>query len=343
MTTVVVIGAGASKAFGLPLGGELSKLVGEQVTLRRDDYGNTGWSNSALHSAFRNVPGFSASEMGRASHRIASGISLLRSVDDYLYIHGEDQAVVQAGKAAIAAVILEAESKSPLRYLDHYDQERAKRALIDLGSSWISTLVGLLSPRYRTRDADRIFEDITFINFNYDRCVEVALASLLVAVYGIEQPRAQRIVSQSRIIHPYGRIGLLPWEGDPSGFSFGSEPQRIDLIAASQRIRTLTEPYEIDQDRALISTAFDEAARVVFLGFGFHEQNCDLLFSGVKRPSGAPVNVFATAFGGSQSDLRLWKRAVADGFQGSPTACYFEDLSCDDMLTKVGREAILGR
>lgn len=343
MSTVIVIGAGASKAFGLPLGSELSKLVGEQLTLGRDEYGNTGWSSSALQRALRHVQGFSASEMGRASHRIASGISLLRSVDDYLYIHGEDEAVVQAGKAAIAAVILEAESKSALRYLDHYEQERAKRALIDLGSSWIGMLVGLLSPRYRTRDAERIFEDVTFINFNYDRCLEVALSSLLVAVYGIEPPSAQAIVSRSSIIHPYGRVGLLPWEGDPNGFSFGSDPQRVDLLGASRRIRTLTEPYENDQDRALISGALDDASRVVFLGFGFHEQNCDLLFSGVERPSRAPVSVFATAWRASQSDLRLWKHAVTEGFRGSSTVCYFEDLSCDDMLNKVGREAILGR
>jgi len=46
-----------------------------------------------------------------AGHKISRGLPLARSIDDFLYIHGADETVVQVGKAAIVAAILEAERR----------------------------------------------------------------------------------------------------------------------------------------------------------------------------------------------------------------------------------------
>jgi len=64
-------------------------------------------------------------------------------------------------------------------------------------------------------DLASMFDNISIICFNYDRCIEHYLYSALVAHYGITKPAAAKIMGKLRIHHPYGvisrshgRIGL---------------------------------------------------------------------------------------------------------------------------------------
>jgi hypothetical protein len=55
----------------------------------------------------------------------------------------------------------------------------------------------------------KLFENASFIIFNYDRCLEQFLVNALPRLYAISETEADSIVHNINIIHPYGSVGEL--------------------------------------------------------------------------------------------------------------------------------------
>jgi hypothetical protein len=144
-------------------------------------------------------------------------------------------------------------------------------------------------------EIDSIFKNVSFITFNYDRCIEHFLFHSIRDYYGIDENRMRELMGGLRVFHPYGAVGLLPWQTGPGeGVPFGGIEYSPKLLPISRQIKTFTERVEDDAALTVIRNEVAEAEVVVFLGFAFLEENMKLISPG--HPTKAK-RVFATAHG----------------------------------------------
>jgi hypothetical protein len=189
-------------------------------------------------------------------------------------------------------VILNAEKNSDL----YIDQSNIYNKM-DFGrvdQTWFVKLMRVLGPGGSPDAVEAVFKNISFIVFNYDRCVEHFLANALSALYAIERDAAVNIVKKITIIHPYGTIGDL--DRIPFGGDRYNAPATLSL---AQRIKTYAERFEEGDELERIHHEMHNAACVVFLGFSYLEQNMALL-----KPTN-PMDdktVLGTAVGMSPND-----------------------------------------
>jgi hypothetical protein len=187
----------------------------------------------------------------------------------------------------------------------------------DFNKSWHTEFFKKLTEGVPKDEIDSIFENVSVITFNYDRCIEHFLHNALMFYYGINDARAGQLMSKLRIHHPYGQVGYLPWQSarQPSVPFGGERNGRSDILALAGQIKTFTEQIEEGDELSAIRTAVRDAETVVFLGFAFADQNMKLL-----NPSTATAvrHVFATAYGMSDSDRVDVERSIAHVFGRRP-------------------------
>src|SRR5262249_44924597 len=128
-------------------------------------------------------------------------------------------------------------------------------------------------------NAREVFDHVSFIVFNYDRCLQHFLFHALQKIYGLRDQEAWEIVLDTHIIHPYGSIGELESLGRRGGIPFGGGHGRLsaDYIALSEAIKTYTEQITAADLQAQLEAEVHKAECIVFLGFGYHSQNMRLL------------------------------------------------------------------
>lgn len=270
--TVVVIGAGAGVEYEMPLGSALVSSIAEDVRFRFDRArGLEPISGSVdlfhfLYHRFREDYDQLNRFMG-AGNALASVLSSAVSIDDALYQLSETPEAVTLGKMCIVRSILKAEAQSTIR-----PSVRFARPDDNAGrDGWIEQVFSMAISGLKQSEMEFAFDKLTFVNFNYDRCLEHYLYWALQRI-GIDEPRAASIVQDLKIIRPYGGIGsILPASTD--FVAYGGE---TDLLKVIPRIRTYTESEAI-HDGSALESAIVNARLVMFLGFGFHAQNMELL------------------------------------------------------------------
>ena len=151
-----------------------------------------------------------------------------------------------------------------------------------------------------------VFDNLSFIIFTYDRCVEHYLYHALQNYYRIGELEAQQIMAGLKIVHPYGAIGRLPWQ-DPASVVFGGARRGVTLLDIATEISTFTERMRDDATLAAIRSQVQEAETVVFLGFAFHPLNMELLSP--EAPSNAK-RVFGTCMGISDADIQTVRHEI---------------------------------
>jgi hypothetical protein len=158
---------------------------------------------------------------------------------------------------------------------------------------------------YRSLHIENIFDNLSIINFNYDRCIEHFLFQAMQRLYPTKGSGylTDLINRKLKIIHPYGVVGELEWRGSGPTIQFGAKDNSYDLAKLSGGIRTYNE--EVD-DREKIEELRDlvrVAERIVFLGFHFHKQNIELISLPLQTPPlPGEVEVFATHVDRSQAE-----------------------------------------
>jgi len=287
--TVFVVGAGASKEFGLPVGTDLAIAISDKLNVRFDDFGEKVISGD--QDLFQNVArGREARATQQAAWLIRDGIILANSIDDFLHVHRHDEEVVRYGKAAIVKCILEAERSSRLHY-DH-SQQGASINFRGCADTWLVKLMRRLGSQLPHSDRAKLFDKCGFVVFNYDRCIEYFFVNALQRFYRIGLNGAQQIVAGAKIYHAYGSTGHIAVS--PS-VQFGAD--RIDYCGiGTSSIKTYTETVESDHIQKLI---FD-AQQIVFLGMAYHDQNLEIL----AKPNTLQVkSIVGTTYGRSASDV----------------------------------------
>ncbi len=154
-----------------------------------------------------------------------------------------------------------------------------------------------------------IFENIKIISFNYDRCIEHFLGHWIASIYGPTVPLGD-LMSKLEILRPYGSVA--PLSGNRA-IKYGFDPTVIPLASMIENIKTYTEQVTDVEVLTKVHAAISEAETILFLGFGFHKQNINLL-----TPPGF-INahlILGTASGFSRSDVSVIQDDLHGRFKG---------------------------
>lgn len=111
---------------------------------------------------------------------------------------------------------------------------------------------------------------LTIVTFNYDRSLEVFLHQALLYRYHLDSASALDIVRRMRIIHPHGILGEypeVPYTNKLDGLSLGDISKSIKII------HELKDGGPHLQEFNKARPALQEAQKIYFLGFGFHNEN----------------------------------------------------------------------
>ena len=247
-----------------------------------------------------------------ASNHIRASLPLSPSIDNFINSHRGNVFVEQVSKLAIAKSILQAERNSSL-WFPHVVRDPdgttrlANLNFFDVEQTWLSAFFKLV-----TQDCplDRLKEKlskISFVIFNYDRCVEHFLFEAIKSFYVVDAEKARDVLSSLNINHPYGLIGKLPWEAD-NGIAFGEDQSSTILLRAASNIKTFSESFDPGEEEGrAIKQAISNTRRLVFLGFGFIPLNMKLLTSPEHEALAYDKHIYGTAYGISQYDVRMIK------------------------------------
>jgi hypothetical protein len=334
--TLFILGAGASCEAGLPDGEKLKSAITSMIKLKHDEYGMARLPNSKFFHALSSVGNLSAygdiSPYVNSLIKITDAMPFSPSIDNVLDLHRDDEDAVFCGKLAIVCSIIEAERNSKL-YIDPHS--RRPSTIDPLEGKWFNEFCRLLLLNVPTKDLEKIFENVSFINFNYDRCLEHYLVNAIPLAHKISHQQSVELLQELKVIHPYGVIGGLPWQSHPSTtLEFGSETTNAhNLLGITNEIKTFTEQIEDELMVQSIKTLVDEAQTVVFLGFAFHSQNMELLSVG---QDGHPKRVYGTALDISKSDVEIIRNQLDDIIKyDSPRE--LADLTCVEMFKTFSR------
>lgn len=313
--TVFVLGAGTSFEIGFPVGAGLRDQMISLLDITYDGHEQQS-GDRQIARAIERYCAVSNRQHGnenaylQAGWRIRDSMPLAISIDNFLEAHGTDNGIQVMGKLGITRAILEAESTTPLAITS----QRPKIDMAALAPTWYGGLVRSLTEGISLGSIDCVFENVSFITFNYDRSLEQFLSYALSAYYHIPVESSQILVTGANIIHPYGTVGWLPWQARSNPvIPYGLVS--IDLLVeAASQIRTFTESIDDPRVLAQIHDLLVEADQVIFLGFAYHRQNLRLLAPpvGLSTPF---KRLLGTSFGISASDESIIRKEVARLFR----------------------------
>jgi hypothetical protein len=313
--TCFVIGAGASHELDLPIGNGLTADIAKLINIEADYGFPLKKGDPQIYQILQMLhrkPEWKDSKFLLSGRELAEAMELAPSIDTFLQTHRDNAEYRILGKLGIAQAILKAERKcklhasngGPVRYRD-------------IANTWYVSLAQHLFSGIPADSPASAFDNVSFIVFNYDRCLEVFLIRAVSVYFRIPQSEAQKIVSNVAILHPYGSIGPLDDFG-PESAVFGDN--EADLVAVTQRILTFSESVQDDDLVQNTKRLIRESETLVFLGFAFHEQNMDLLGDELPKQEkkSAVRRVYATTYGMSASDTQVVKAQIAHLLRGRP-------------------------
>lgn len=255
--TVLVLGAGASKAFGFPTGQELVKRI--CLLLNQELYSDIFYQT--VRVCLREMAEKFPNALKRADPL---------SVDAWLE---HNPKYIEVGKVAIAIALLDYEKQSDLLPQNNWYQLLSKR---------------LDGPFEKFQD-----NKLSIITFNYDRSLEQYLFETFKHMHTEKSEKeCKEQLNQLRILHVYGSMGRLEWQSDNTKHRLPLVPygnkldrNRINFAANSINIIPRKQPQEeFGVVQKSISDEFNEARKLIagaealyFLGFGYNQTNMERL------------------------------------------------------------------
>lgn len=267
---LIIVGAGASTDFGLPLGTGLVANIRERIEAESK---NPGDPRPVLDAAMMSNQ---SGDYGAAMRDLCGGLVSARSIDRLLDSRSDRPLVTLLGKCGIVTEILQREGASQFGAVATEGWHQRQAALVHANDTWLAGLFGLLQEGIPPHSALKIFESISFITFNYDRCIEQYLRLAMHHILNLSMADAIEIVNQIKILHVYGCIGDLPDADGIGGVPYGAGYEYTK--EASDSIRTFTEGTD-DGTVERIQDFVRNAQDLYFMGFGFDPKNVSLLFT----------------------------------------------------------------
>jgi hypothetical protein len=357
---LIVVGAGASKEFNLPIGNELKDQIGQSLNFRSEN-GSTFRlkSGDSLIADAMNLearePNSDYQLLWNAAGHIHQAIPQAQSIDNFIDGHAQNKYIELVAKLAITRSILKAERSSNL-----YINQQTKTTLDfpSLENVWLTKFFRILVENARIEDIPDRMRSVSMIVFNYDRCIEHFLTHALTNYYGITLGKAAELVEMMSIYHPYGTVGSLTYNGSSiynganhydsrtQVIEYGNEPDPKLLLTLSRGIKTFTEGTdENHSDIIAIRRLVKETPTVLWLGFAFHLLNMKLLWSvpSVMEECNYIKQSFATAYFMSKYDTQKIAfeldqlMNVQSGDTTAPKAEVKNDLQCHQLFGEYTR------
>lgn len=265
--TVLILGAGASKPFGYPLGRELLLTIKKEL------------SYPESHPLKKALIGLGINEKHIYDFRSELTYADPPSVDAFL----EDRRdYIDIGKLAMAICLIRCEKDLTLFNI-HCEPAQH--------DSWYRYLMD----KMHALDLDEFKHNkLSIITFNYDRSLEHYLFTTLKHRLNISDDNCASTLSCLRIIHIHGRLGALPWQTS-GGREYGPNPKPEETRMAAQEIKIVSEK---DENANVFNDAFNmmtQAEKIYFLGFGYYDTNLRRL--GMARLVGKKNVTYGTSIG----------------------------------------------
>jgi hypothetical protein len=240
--TVLILGAGASKPYGFPLGVELADLI-----------------VAGLRSRFKNSVRHVLRECGFDSAAIQSFQKQLlwlgaETVDRFLQHQPQ---LMTIGRVAIAAVLV------PREDVDH---------LRPAHDDWYRYLFNQILADGAVRGSR-----LNVLTFNYDRSFEEGIYRRIHQGLNRSEAEAAEDFLKTYVLHLHGQLGALPWwstacDGPPRPYQRECAPKVVAKYA--EQILVVGEPVLETEGAFEDARAVLEKAEVIcFIGFGYHRDS----------------------------------------------------------------------
>jgi hypothetical protein len=282
--TVFVVGAGASFEALMPTGIGLAQAIRTSLKNAYDDTPQARYmayrpsDNTAARMYEHHCDYGDKKNFERAAQKLWGGLPTTDSIDEFLFNHRYDTELLILGKCLIASEIAKAEASSLV-----YQEPGATFSFDRLQDTWYKPLISALTNGLSPDEAAKTFANTTFICFNYDRCLEMALLIGLTLRFAISVEDAARIVRSCKIIHPWGFLGDVPQiSRSATSIRFGGG---IDNFQIWKNLSTYSENIPEMKDRQdAIHVAMLDCQNLIFLGFSYNKQNMNFI-----RPPKMPL------------------------------------------------------
>ena len=273
--TVIIIGAGSSVDFGLPLGKALwerivsdcntlpkhhSEFVANQLTAKPDEYFTyaslTNPKAFALFSLMRDARGNVDHQMAKALAEKLARANVHDNVDDFIRDHPTLKRPMQA---LIAGNLFD--------YLYQHNQSKSgwklRRRFFDLkynephGSvknveNWIRHFVGLCRNQLQNITRGEGVFPITVISFNYDRLIETVLREF----WAQSETPYPNIDDCFDFLYPYGAFSELRREMTDAGPWLAEQSEKINITGNGP-----------SGSKTIARKSLDDARQIYMLGF----------------------------------------------------------------------------
>ena len=339
--TTFVVGAGASSEAGLPTGRELTATIAGMIDIKFDHDLTQISGDHVIYEALReHVRGEDGGDgdiydYQQAGWFIRDAMPQASSIDSFIDTHQDNEKVKLCGKLAIVRSILAEERNSHLFFDDRNPD--AKLNFESIEETWYNTFFQMLVVGFTKDNLRNLFNNVSFIIFNYDRCVEHFLFNAVQNYFGIEPSEVATLMQALPIIHPYGFVGELPWQADKNSIPFGGAIRAGDLLSHAGKIKTYSERIEDAGAMTTLHQLLTDAEIIVFLGFAFHDENMNLMTSSAPN---SLRHVFGTARGISDSDCEVIRGQIKAVFHkpaGSFPIQLRQDLNCHKIFDEYSR------
>lgn len=324
--TCFVVGAGAGISANFPSGKELLENIWSSAhaffLLGRLDEERTRDTDFAYSLQWAVKNGILNEEIAKRRFDIIDSLKSMQSIDDFVDSR-QDEDIAKFAKFSICYHIGIAEKRSTI----FRDQDEKIRFDDKLYGGWPLYLWQTLHRGHTLHTINEIFSNSYFIVFNYDRFVEEYLYQALRAAYNLDQDAAFKLIRKLNIVHPYGAIG----GGHPAfsevnkSVAFGGCVNSRDICNSIDEILTYTESVASEKTE-LISSYMRESESIVFLGFGYHDQNLRLI-----KPEIQQREVFGTALGNSKYTLSVLGEILKQKFSAGGEV-YLHNGTCESFF-----------
>jgi hypothetical protein len=304
----LVLGAGASYAYGFPLGSKLRQRI---LTLPDSTAKKAGIIRERTEKRDRrNFAHFQTNFLH----------SQMYSIDAFL---GRRPEFGEIGKKFIAAILLQCEN-SDLLFREEPERDH-----------WYQYLFNQLAQREWD---DLTFDDLSVVTFNYDRSLEHFLYVTLQSTYGKSTHDVSEKLKTLRIIHVYGSLcDALP--GAPGYLHYDGELDIDKVEAAAEGLLVIPEGRIDSPTLVQARKALSEADSICFLGFGFDAANVERLAEDDAcamwqlRPNGhTQRNIVGTCMGMTQREIARAFGELADKPLKEAGDWRFQDANCTKLL-----------
>jgi len=262
--TVLILGAGASMPYGFPSGKQLiSEIYHLKANIADPLIRACNNEDNTAKSFFR--------ELVMADPP---------SIDTYLSQHPK---YLKIGKGSIAQVISSHEKEDSLYHIIKYPKNYTK------DTRWYHLLFELIHENI----LDGGLIPLSIITFNYDRSLEKFIYNKLKYMYDKTNEEIKLFFKYFKIIHVYGKIGTLPELKDNNDEYIRYYDNAIiteeNLIKASNQISLIYDKNPINIIKKEIEKVIVNANNIYFMGFGYHQDNCDILMIDKYAPKDAVI------------------------------------------------------